>query len=525
MNLSRKQFVAVVTALFLASVWWQVIWRLRGEWTGNPQYGFGWFTPVIALGLGWMRWKSRPAPSTNWESGITRSLTWIFLILGMLMWSLTEALFLTNPDWRVTGWISVLGAGALTLGFWLWIGGRSWLLHFAFVSLFLLTAAPWPGRMESMVTLALTDWITGLTVESLNWIGIPALQVGNLIEMKSTHVGVEEACSGIRSLQVTLMASLALGEFHRMQIWTRFKVLSLGVGLTFFSNYCRAFFLAYVAETQGGMEAVDKYHDTAGAAVLLISFVGLGIGAAWMAPIIKRSKKKKPEPPTLPALNKHSMAVLTALVLFSPISWSLGHAWVIWRGAQNQQSAIARVNDWAWDIQTDTVNFEPLEIPEEAQNLLKYDEALSGFIQAGNHPEKWQIYSIKWNPRREVQHQVLGHQPEVCVTAVGWEFEGNTQIFQAEVEGITLPFRQYSFKSGRTRLWVFRCEWEERFNQQPDDLMNHHSRWIAFWEGRLPKGIRMLEFAVQGLEEETAEDRLREILAQVIQVSPEKVLE
>ncbi len=516
MNTNKSRITGIAGGVFLGVIWGQVIWRLKGEWSGNPQYGFGWFTPFIAIALGWLRWKSRPATDAA-ESGVVSSKSIpVLLAMGCVFWALTEALFLTNPDWRVTGWISVIGASIMTLGFWFLLGGLSWLKHFAFPGLFLLTAAPWPGRIELGVTLALTDWITGLTVESLNWIGIPALQVGNLIEMKSTHVGVEEACSGIRSLQVTLMVALALGEFHRMNLGGRLKVLALGLGLTFFSNYCRAFFLAYVAETQGGMAAVDKWHDTAGAGVLLISFVGLGLGAALMAPIRKRSSKKQ-KSSSLPPIRNLSSSVLAGLLALGPISWGLGHAWVEFRGPEKQKLPDSEASPhWIWEVDVDGVAFEAMEIPEAARELLKYDSALSGFIQQAT--ERWQMYSIKWNPRRSVQHQVLGHQPDVCVTAVGWKFEGDIQQFTAEIEGVKLPFRRYSFTDGRKRLWVFRCEWEERFKEQPESLMTHHSRWIAFWEGRLPQGIRMLEFAIQGVNAETAESELTQLLDQIIKV-------
>lgn len=516
MNLKQKQIpaVAILSALFLAILWGQVIWRLRGEWSGNPQYGFGWFTPVIALALGWLRWKSRPEPRPVSDSTKSHLLIGPALLAGMVFWSLTEALFITNPDWRLMGWISVIGASSLTLLFWGWIGGWPWLRHFAFASLFLLTAAPWPGRVEAEVTLALTDWITALTVESLNWIGIPALQIGNLIEMKSTQVGVEEACSGIRSLQVTLMVSLALGEFHRMNIVNRMKVLGLGVGLTFVSNYFRAFFLAYVAETQGGNAAVDRWHDTAGAAVLLISFVGLGLGAALMAPIRKRSSQKSAVP-VLPSLGTAAIFSLVGFAFIPMLSFGLGNVWVQWRGAQFQESASDEGSPWLWELDLDSVAFESTEIPEAAQNLLQYDDAISGFIQKGAH--RWQLYSIKWNPRRSVQHQVLGHQPEVCVTAVGWKFDGRIQSIKIQVDGVNLPFRRYSFLNGSRKLWVYRCEWEERFREQPESLMTHHSRWIAFWEGRIPEGIRMLEFAVQGIEESEADAGLRALLQEIIQ--------
>src|SRR5689334_15638171 len=46
--------------LVLAVCWGFVFNELRVDWTTNPQYGYGWFVPVLALGLFRLRWNSRP---------------------------------------------------------------------------------------------------------------------------------------------------------------------------------------------------------------------------------------------------------------------------------------------------------------------------------------------------------------------------------------------------------------------------------------------------------------------------------
>jgi hypothetical protein len=48
--------------------------------------------------------------------------------------------------------------------------------------------------------LGLQQWVTGGVLQALHLLGVPARQHGNVIELATTTVGVEEACSGIRSL-------------------------------------------------------------------------------------------------------------------------------------------------------------------------------------------------------------------------------------------------------------------------------------------------------------------------------------
>jgi hypothetical protein len=53
-------------------------------------------------------------------------------------------------------------------------------------------------------------------VEVLGWLGIPAMAHGNVIEVATGMVGIDEACSGIRSFQSSLMISLFFGEFYAL---------------------------------------------------------------------------------------------------------------------------------------------------------------------------------------------------------------------------------------------------------------------------------------------------------------------
>ncbi len=39
-----------------------------------------------------------------------------------------------------------------------------------------------------------------MTVTTLVWFGIPAVQMGNVIQIPTGTVGIDEACSGVRSL-------------------------------------------------------------------------------------------------------------------------------------------------------------------------------------------------------------------------------------------------------------------------------------------------------------------------------------
>ena len=111
----------------------------------------------------------------------------------------------------------------------------------------------------------------GITVASLNLSHIWALQHGNLVEVKTGLLGIDEACSGIRSLEATLLVSLFLGEIYRLN-WRRRVLLVLsGVVIAFLCNVGRTFLLSAVA-AENGTEAISKWHDPAGVIILSICF-------------------------------------------------------------------------------------------------------------------------------------------------------------------------------------------------------------------------------------------------------------
>jgi exosortase len=86
--------------------------------------------------------------------------------------------------------------------------GPQTLRHFRFPILFALIAVPIPGVLWNPIVFGLKGLVTFVNVELLNLWGIPAQQQGSVIQLPNCRVGVDEACSGIRSLQSSLMMAL-----------------------------------------------------------------------------------------------------------------------------------------------------------------------------------------------------------------------------------------------------------------------------------------------------------------------------
>ena len=216
----------------------------------------------------------RPAPR---PFRLTASRAWItagfagLALFGLLPLRLIEV---PNPDWRLVFWVHAALLTVLSLGLAAWCGGVPWVRHFAFPVGFLLLAVPWPSGLEQDIVQGLMRGVAAVAAEVMNVMAIPAEAQGNLIQVRGQLVGVDEACSGIRSLQTMLMGGCLLGELSRLSVPRRLALLGGGLLVAMVANVFRSSLLVWLA-AQHGVAALEKYHDLAGISVLLIVFGGL----------------------------------------------------------------------------------------------------------------------------------------------------------------------------------------------------------------------------------------------------------
>jgi exosortase len=271
--------------------WW--IYSLQFQWRAQEEYRFGYLVVVLVAFLVWDRWDSRPIrdiPSSLWRAAL---------------WSLIGfPLVLVAELYRYALARSPASATALSLGTLCFIRaailqqwGPQTLRHFRFPILFALIAVPIPGVVWSPVVFGLKGLVTFVNVELLNLLGIPALQQGSVIQLPNCRVGVDEACSGIRSLQSSLMMALFIGDQSLRQAGLRWLLVGGAVGWAVVGNIGRSLYLSLTAHRHG-IAALNEVHDTAGWSVLVVTLVGLGVMAwalarwesTWLQ-LVKRRRK------------------------------------------------------------------------------------------------------------------------------------------------------------------------------------------------------------------------------------------
>src|ERR1035441_3361199 len=425
---TRLRRYALLLPLCVVGCYWAIlIYYLGAQWSAYEQYNYGWAVPFLCVYLIWQRGRD------NGTTGLRDNRTGL-VVSGrvvsspVVLWSLALCAFLyaptrflheANPTWRLTSlfWtLEVIGLTLLVLHLFAEVGsqrpeGRSqrsevrgqW-RGLAFPICFFLVAVPWPSGLETFMVQSLMRSNVATTVELLGLFGIPAVQHANVIEVGTGVVGIDEACSGIRSLQATLMISLFLGELYRLTIRRRVGLVVLGFVLAFAFNVARTLLLTGIASARG-VGAVASWHDPAGASILVACFLCLWLGAWAMqkvesiggkaeTPLGEKAEILKSEMLKFsPALRNPSRFSFSAFQRFSIYltAWLLLVEGGIELWYRAHERGVRDHAQWSLTWPNDRAVFHAVEVPPGIRGQFRYDEGIEGRWQDANGGD-WQLY-------------------------------------------------------------------------------------------------------------------------------------
>ncbi len=524
--MKKNLYVWGVVLMALVYLWVRLINNLRIEWATDPQYGYGLIVPFLCGGLFLRRYASAkqapPNPSAGKILGVSSVIfTWLFALCYLPV-RLVEA---ATPEWRIIQWVFGIMTVGVTLGvIWTTLGKR-WMTELAFPISFILVAIPWPTLFEAPIIQGLTHFSALVVMQMLYVAGVPALLHGNLIQVASGIVGIEEACSGIRSFQTSLMTCLFLGEFFRLRIPWRILFIPAGFLLALIFNIGRMFFLTMIA-AHNGVAAIEAYHDPAGVSTALFCTAILWLLGYWLwrrqnaetSPHSTGPNKVVSDGTSQPGLNSSKIQYLGwALAGWLALVEVGVHAWYYERDQHIHKSP-----DWTFQFPSENPSFKSLAIDETTRNLLRYDQGKEGTWTAPDGTF-WQAFYFDWRPGRVAGYLAKRHTPEICLTAMGLKMEEGPQLSFLDVHGIELPIRRYVFANDTSRVQVFHCRWESGASRDAY-VQNESARYNlvrAVWEGRGDRGQKVFEIIVSGeTDPETAWRDVTNQLEQSISVTP-----
>ncbi len=415
-----------------------------------------------------------------------------------------------NGDWRLAHWTLGFAVSGLGLLAFHHAGGGAWTRHFAFPLLFSLVAIPWPSRLEFPLVQGLMQIVTAVTVDALNWVGIPAVQQGNVIELADGMVGIAEACSGIRSLQASLMIALFLGERSRLPAAGRIALAGAAAATVFGMNLVRTFTLTLIC-ARHGVGALERWHDESGYSVLVIAFAVVGaLAAIWEQGIPSRPETRSPLAP-------RRMPIRTAALL---VVWLLATEGITETWYRLHERHLAPAPSWSVAWPGESASFQQESIDDRTRRRLQCDEIEAG-VFSQKDGARWKVFFMKWLPGGDLARVAAHHIPEGCLPSAGWKLGSMSEPFLVTAHGIPLSFRAYRFSREGAGLVVFQTRWEMRAGRVPGAEsahdFQHGERLRMVLEGRRNPGVQVLEIAVfDAGDSEQPKEKLAEFLRKII---------
>ena len=567
---NRVQLAVAGLALF--ALWFVLCRHLSGEWSVNEQYSYGWFVPFFAAFLFWLRWEDRPEVRSRRsevrgrisESPLTSDLrsptsgaraTALSIAAVALVILLPVRLFeVANPDWRPLEWVHAAVVVALTFVVIWFAGGKAWVGHFAFPICFIFVAVPWVTPIEEPIVQGLMRTVAALATETITLFGIPAQLEGNLIRVSTGLVGVNEACSGVRSLQTSLMIGLLFGELKRLSLAKRCLLVAGAVAIAVLANFGRALFLVWVAATEN-VSAVDRWHDVAGYAIVAIVFLGaLGLSALLAGKRAKVESRKAKVENGASDLRTSELRFLFLLPTFYFLLFSLLWSIAVEIGVESwyrmhERDLVARER-WTARWPEKAPEFREVHLDETTRRILRFDEGRGATwrvqrSEVGDRKSEEDtalLYFFRWKPGGNSALLANLHRPDVCLPASGWTQSTDYGVRLYPVSpSFSLPFRHFLFSQNRPgsvttkrerQAHAFYCLREDRvrgneeaslaredFAQEPSEW-SRQERLSLVKQGRRHLGQQVMEFVfltTENIEGSEAEARFAVLVQELVE--------
>ena len=460
----RPPISAKINLAALAILACALVVHLWPEWTQDPDLSHAFLMPVICVALLYMG--RRPGAADQLAPRAAALLAGILgsaAVAGLLVAGLLAA----SVDWSsqvvdftLAGSFALLGCGAVAA----FADRRVAWLRFNWTTL--AAAALWPlcsplpPGTYTRLTLGLQLWVSDGVVRALEVLGIAAHQQGNIIELARGTVGIEEACSGVRSLVSCVFTGLLLSAALVRRPWARLAVVALSAPLALAMNFLRSLLLTLLVN--GGVRVEGAWHDTTGYAVLVVTAAILfGVATA----LDRGGAARKPGPAPGPAGDRGGAPAVSAQAVLGGVL-ALGAAVLGFFAASTYRSParVVPVPDLMAMLPSSAPGWSVKTTPDlfRFAGTLRTDHlAQRSYFRNGAHGfEQVTLYLAYWSAGQASVGAVGSHTPDACWPGAGWVAK-------------EVPERTVSLRLGPERLTPA----QDRFFTSAD-----YSQYVWFWQ-------------------------------------------
>jgi len=493
----RRPALALLGA---AALWVPLILRWSQSWLSAPDQAFGWFVPVFAIYLGIERWRRGRAPAEPTAGERTGGA--VAFALGCLLVFTNLPVLEANALWPTAQWWGAAGATLATLGAFTAAGGWLWARQFLFPPLFIFTALTWPTPIKTWIVGTLEGANAEIAAGVVSSFGHPAVVSGNVIAVSTGMVGIEEACSGLRSLQTVWMMAWFAGEFFLLNLPRRFFLVFAAVLVALVANLGRTIFLTWVAADQG-LLASERWHDRAGNLELAVDLI-LVAALAWRAhrPGGRRRTVSAfgPLPVRAPGqfdgVWKRWQALAVAALAVGLVAEAGTRAWY----HSHSRGDVARVH---WRLTRPNPNWTAVPVPPREIEVLQSTQADGLRVRPpGSEFPAW-VFVVSWEGSAARSENPEWHDPTICLPAAGGRLIGTLGTAPLQIGPQALSFAGYRFQVGGQAETVYFCHWDaenatvrqEEASGSAGDVRSR--RWQRVREGRRQGDVAHIAFVIE----------------------------
>lgn len=244
-----------------------VLVRLAQQWAADEDMGHGFFVPLVAGYIAWQRRDELAAlkPSPNWWG------------LAVLAWGAAQLYFATlGAELFLARTAFIISLAGLIL---LTAGSRA-LKVLAFPIFLLFFMVPIPAIIYTQITFKFQLLASRLAEHALEFLGVPVLREGNILDLATQRLSVVEACSGIRSLLTLSFLSLVYAYFFDRKVWMRLVLLACTVPIAIVANASRVTITGLLSEVNPQL-AEGVFHTASGWVIFMVALFIL-IATHWV---------------------------------------------------------------------------------------------------------------------------------------------------------------------------------------------------------------------------------------------------
>lgn len=282
-----------------------LIWDQQHWWGLKAEYAFGYIVPLFVAFVLYERWPlfgpayALAEPSAGADRPSAQRLSEIILdglaILGVLgglgsfmlgaLYKTMEGNNLISSNLLASGYAAIVLGGSFIYSRPERVDDESHLVSrlkvaalFVFPALIWMLSVPMFSVLEKGISTFLMNKVAVVVYTIFDVLGFAVIQEGSILRLPLGDVGVEDACSGIRSLMASLFAGSFLAAVTFKQLWKKVFLVLTAMFFAFVNNIFRSLFLTAWAYAKGpdgldgavvlfGMD-LGNVHDVTGWVVL-----------------------------------------------------------------------------------------------------------------------------------------------------------------------------------------------------------------------------------------------------------------